>query len=469
MKKTKIHFGLKSFQFKVTLILILSMLFIGAMSNFLVYKFTHEAQFRQLRDKLKMIAQTAALMVDPETLAQVPLNRDGINSPQYTEIAEKLVRIKKANYPIIRFIYTMAKTDKEGVLQFIVDPEPVGLRKERNITAFPGDKYPAARFPDLMNAFNGATSDSKLSIDEWGAGLSGYAPVIDKSGKTIAILGVDITAVDVYNTQKEVRLRAVLVMLLGVILSIILGTLLSKRITQPLQKLLEGTRNISIGNLAYQVEVAGDDEISELARSFNQMIISLYDSRKRIHNYFYSVIQSFARIVEARDKYTKGHSERVAEYAEKIALKMGFRQEEVELLKETALLHDIGKLGVQESILNKKEKLTEQEWEIIRKHPSIGEDMLSPVLAQKEMLAAVKQHHERFDGNGYPNKLSGDDINVFAQILSVADAYDAMTSSRAYRPAFTKQMAAEELKKNSGSQFNPKIVDAFLQALQEEK
>jgi putative nucleotidyltransferase with HDIG domain len=326
-----------------------------------------------------------------------------------------------------------------------------------------------ARFPDLLSAFSGATSDSKLSIDEWGAALSGYAPIKDKNGKTIAILGVDITAADVYAAQKEVRTRAILVLLLGIILSVLLGMLLSRRITSPIRKLVNGTRHISMGDLTYKVEVVGDDEVSELASSFNEMIASLYESRKRVHDYFYSVIQSFARIVEARDRYTQGHSERVAKYAEGIALRMKFSPEEVELLKETALLHDIGKLGVQESILYKKEKLSDEEWEKIRRHPGIGEEILRPVLAEKEMLAAVKQHHERFDGKGYPNKLSGENINIFAQILSVADAYDAMTSSRAYRPAFNKEKAIEELRKNSGTQFNPKIVEAFLQALQEEK
>jgi len=468
MKKIRLHFMFKSFKVRVTMALILSMLFVGALSNFCVYKFTLGAQFSQLRDKLKMIAQTAALMVDADKLVQVPLNRNGATSPQYIAIAERLKAVKEANRPI-RFIYTMAKTDQQGILQFIVDPDLVGTQKKKGITAYPGDKYNAARFPDLLNAFNGATSDSKLSLDEWGAGLSGYAPIKDKDGKVVAILGVDITAADVYNTQKSVRLRAIFVLLLGVVLSVILGILVSNRITGPLKKLLDGTRHISMGNLDYKVDVSGDDEISELADSFNKMIVSLYDSRRRIHNYFYSVIQSFARIVDARDKYTQGHSERVAEYSEKISRKLGFKQEDTELLKETALLHDIGKLGVQESILNKKEKLTEQDWEIIRKHPTIGEDILSPVLTQKEMLAAVRQHHERFDGKGYPNHISGKDIHIFAQVLSVADSYDAMTSSRAYRPALSKEKAIEEIKKNSGTQFNPKIVDAFLQVLSEEK
>ena len=463
MKRIKIQ--LKSFQVKVTLVLICSMFIIGTASIFLVYKFALKSQFNQLRDKLKMVAQTASLMIDADTLTQVPLDRDGINSEQYKAIVEKLKKIKQANAPI-RYIYTMAKTDKGGILQFIVDPDPTaGTQKRKGLTAYPGDKYDASRFPDLLDAFNGPTSDKKLSIDEWGAALSGYSPIRDKDGKTVAILGVDLMAADVYLAQKEVRRRAIFVFGLGVIFSIFLGVLLSKRITKPIEKLLEGTRRITSGDLRYQVEVMNDDEISQLARSFNEMTSTLYESRRRIHNYFYSVIQSFARIVEARDHYTRGHSERVAGFAEEIAFKMGYSQDEVELLKETAMLHDIGKLGVQESILNKKDKLTEEEWEVIRRHPVIGEDILRPILLEKDMLIIIKQHHERFDGKGYPDRLTGNNINIFAQILSVADAYDAMTSHRAYRAAFSKEEAIEELKRNSGSQFNPKIVGVFIEIL----
>ncbi len=171
--------------------------------------------------------------------------------------------------------------------------------------------------------------------------------------------------------------------------------------------------------------------------------------------------------IEAKDSYTRGHSDRVAEYAEKIALRMNFSREKAESLKKAALLHDIGKLGVQESILNKKDKLSGDEWEIIQRHPKIGEEILKPVLSDEEMLSVVRSHHERYDGKGYPDGLKGEAINLFAQIVSVADTFDAMTSVRAYRGALSKEAAIEEIKKNSGIQFNPKVVEVFLGILQE--
>lgn len=462
----KINFRLRSFQVKVTLALILSMLFTGAMCNFLIYKFALNSQFKEIRNKLMLIAQTAALMVDADVLLTVPLNREGIDSAPYKMVAEKLEKIKAVN-PHIKYIYTMTKTEETGIWQFIVDPDPVTKKGRRILTSYPGDKYNAGRFLEMLQAFNRPSADKKLEIDEWGITLSGYAPIYDKNGQSVAVLGVDIMAEDVYMTQRQVHRRALFVLVLGIIFSLVLGILLSKRITDPVEKLVEGTRHIARGNLQYHVEIKGDDEISELASSFNQMAENLRESRKRILSYFYDVVQSLVRIIEARDHYTRGHSEVVAEYAEKIALKMGFPKEKVEFLKEIALLHDIGKLGIQESILNKKEKLTDQEWEIIRKHPVIGEDILRPIVLSAEMLAMIRGHHERYDGNGYPDKLSGDNINIFAAILSVADAYDAMTSQRAYRPALTKQESIAELKNNKGTQFNPQVVDIFLQILQE--
>jgi putative nucleotidyltransferase with HDIG domain len=244
-----------------------------------------------------------------------------------------------------------------------------------------------------------------------------------------------------------------------------MGILISRKISYPVNRLLTGTRHIANGNLCYKVEIKGADEIKELAKSFNQMGQSLEGSRKTLISYFYAMVQSLVRILEARDPYTRGHSERVAEFAQKIATKMGFSQEKIELLKEISLLHDIGKLGIKEDILNKKEPLTEEEWEAVRKHSLIGEDILKPFLSSSEMLTVIRQHHERYDGTGYPDKVTGENINIFAAIVSVADAYDAMTSPRAYRPALSNAQAIEELEKNKGTQFNPKVVEAFIEAI----
>lgn len=321
----------------------------------------------------------------------------------------------------------------------------------------------------MMKGFLSPSADRKIVKDKWGIFLSGYAPIKNDKGESVAILGVDMSARDVYDLQKEVKKRALLVLLLGIILSVLLGTFISLRVTKPVKKLVEGTRRISKGDLDYRVKTGGSDEMSELADSFNKMTEKLSAARNELFNYFYRVAQTLVRVLEAKDQYTKGHSDRVADYAQMLAVEMGLPQNRIRLLKEAALLHDIGKMGVETMILRKNSALTAEEGDIIHKHPAIGEDILKPVSLDKDVLAVIRGHHERYDGKGYPDKLKGDDINIMAAIVSVVDAYDAMTSNRPYMKNMTKTEAMEQLKRNSGTQFNPKAVDAFIKVLEKEK
>jgi HD-GYP domain-containing protein (c-di-GMP phosphodiesterase class II) len=149
-----------------------------------------------------------------------------------------------------------------------------------------------------------------------------------------------------------------------------------------------------------------------------------------------------------------------------IAKEIGIPEDKIELLKESAQLHDVGKMGIHEEILNKTGVLSEKEWDMIHQHPAVGEEILKPVFLDDEMLSVIRSHHERYDGKGYPDGLKNGQINIFAQIVSVADAYDAMTSSRAYRSALSKGEALVRLEQGSGSQFNPDIVSALVRALE---
>lgn len=162
----------RPFQVKVTIALMLAMIFPLLLSNLLIYKFTCDSSFDGLRSRLKLIAQIAAELVEPKTLAEIPLNRQGIYSPGFLEIAAKLKKIQKIN-PEITYIYILAKTDQPGIWQFIVDPSPTERKDGRVLTSFPGDTYNASRFPEMLKAFDGPSADRQLQIDEWGTTLSG--------------------------------------------------------------------------------------------------------------------------------------------------------------------------------------------------------------------------------------------------------------------------------------------------------
>ncbi|MBF0619686.1 MAG: HD domain-containing protein [Candidatus Omnitrophica bacterium] len=454
----------QTFQLKATLLIIFSMCLVVGISDIVVHQFAVRNQFEQLRDRLKVIARTAALTLDADTLKGIPLTREGMKTPQYQTTALKLREIKGEN-TLITFIYVMKKTDRPGIWEFVVDPDPE-LKRGQGITSYPGDKYSIARFPEMLKAYDGATADREIEKDAWGVTLSGYAPIKDINGSTVAVLGIDMLASDVAILEQGLLRRTIFIFFLGLIVASFVAYGISRHITNPVNELIAGTRQISKGNLDYEVRVKGKDEIAELAMAFNKMANELKEARHKNHNYFYGVIQSLVRIVEAKDHYTRGHSERVAEYSSKIAVQMGFTPEEVEMLEQVAVLHDIGKLAIRDDILNKPGKLNDEEWEIVRNHPLIGEDILRPVSLTPEMLAIVRGHHERYDGKGYPDGLRGERINIFSQILSVADAYDAMTSSRAYRSALGALEALAEIERNRGTQFSPRIVDAFTQVIQ---
>lgn len=182
-----------------------------------------------------------------------------------------------------------------------------------------------------------------------------------------------------------------------------------------------------------------------------------------------STVRSLVTAIEAKDPYTKGHSERVADYAHRLAQEMGFPKNEVDLIERAALLHDVGKIGISLDTLVSPEKLTSGEVNAIRQHPALGSDLVADVEFLSDIVDIVRHHHERCDGAGYPDGLVGERIPVPARILAVADAYDAMTSDRAYRPRMTYSQAREELLRVAGSQLDGEIVSRFTQMLAHEQ
>lgn len=184
----------------------------------------------------------------------------------------------------------------------------------------------------------------------------------------------------------------------------------------------------------------------------------------KIRASFLNSIRALAFALEASDDYTSGHSQRVSNIASSIARKLGLPGEYIDRIVLAGLVHDIGKIGIRDSILNKPGKLTADEWEDVQKHPEIGERILSPIAGDEELLKFIRHHHDRFDGTGYPDALKGFQIPMGARILAVADAYEAMTSERPYRKPLTTEQARAEIERGKGTQFDPSVVDAFLRS-----
>jgi len=225
-----------------------------------------------------------------------------------------------------------------------------------------------------------------------------------------------------------------------------------------------------------ELERVIDEKIRERKRKLEERIrlLQLEEAKKKldaeVRKAYSSTLESLIKAVNAKDSYTSSHSQEVADLSTKIlcGLDGGVKEEEKQIFHYVVSLHDIGKIGVSEQILRKTTPLTPEEWEEIRKHPIIGAEILAPIDFLRDYINIVRNHHERFDGKGYPDGLKGEAIPLYARIVCIADAYHAMCSDRPYRKSLGKEKALEELLKGAGTQFDPEIVKIAVKILEKD-
>ena len=210
---------------------------------------------------------------------------------------------------------------------------------------------------------------------------------------------------------------------------------------------------------------------AKLQRVFRERILlsELALSKEKEKSFFLHIVESLAVSLDEKDKYTHGHSRRVTDFSLQLAEHITDQGIDFELLRLCGVLHDIGKIGVPDKILGKPGKLSAEEFAIIKKHPGQGAQILRPMVSDgrvAEISKIIKHHHERYDGKGYPDSLKGEEIPYLSRIIAIADSYDAMTSDRPYRTGMDDASAIEEIRKSSGSQFDPKLVEKFLEFIE---
>ncbi|WNS41768.1 HD domain-containing phosphohydrolase [Paenibacillus sp. MMS20-IR301] len=255
-----------------------------------------------------------------------------------------------------------------------------------------------------------------------------------------------------------------MVLLIGTTFSSIAAWLLTSSVQHPIDELYQAMNQVKDGNLI-QVQDEYSDEFSKLVAGFNMMVRGLQAREQQNRQLLDSYFTTLAVALDARDSYTAGHSLRVAEYSVIIGQLAGLTGQELDNLRKSALLHDIGKIGVSDSVLFKEEALTEEEFDQIKSHPVLGENILRQIEPAEKMepyLGGVRSHHERYDGRGYPDGLAGTDIPLHGRIIAVADAYDAMTSDRPYRKGMDHDRALAILEQGRGSQWDPEFAGLFL-------
>src|SRR5438132_11370864 len=255
-------------------------------------------------------------------------------------------------------------------------------------------------------------------------------------------------------------------------LAIIAAIVFASGIARPIRMLAQRTRSIAEGNYQQRLELKTHNEIGELAENFNSMSAAIEGAieglKKAAHEnnlLFINSVRMLAAAIDAKDPYTRGHSERVARYSMAIGKNLELPEKDMRDLRISALLHDVGKIGIDDRILRKPGALSDDEFEVMKQHPAKGAAIMSGVAQLIEIIPGMKYHHEKWSGGGYPDGLQGEQIPMQARIVAIADTFDAMTTNRPYQKAMELAYVVEKIKSFAGTRFDPRVVDAFVQAV----
>ena len=273
---------------------------------------------------------------------------------------------------------------------------------------------------------------------------------------------------DAFFAVDEMRRDTVLWGVVVIILSLVMAVFSAKFITRPLDSLTQTARSIAQRDYTQRADIRSRTEIGELAATFNLMaediqhyISDLKSASEENRQLFIDAIEMIAAAVDAKDPYTKGHSGRVSQYSVMLARELGLAEDEIDKIRVSATLHDVGKIGIEDRVLKKPGVLTNEEFEIMKRHPIMGFEIVRQVKRLTEMLPGIRWHHESLNGRGYPDGLTGDELPLMVRIIAVADTFDAITTDRPYQAGREFPQTLEILRKQAGSKYDPIVVDAM--------
>lgn len=353
----------------------------------------------------------------------------------------------------------------------------------------------AVAHPEASVAFSGRPMTDLKVVQDWqesGSQVqSALAPFsVTKYGRKIEMLGSYATAQMDKNSRlgviaiqdeaaalssvADMRWQTLWISLVAAGFTIVIGFFFAKKLTEPVRELAKGAHRLSSGDFSQRIPVRSTAELSDLGNSFNLMtdqiesfIKDLQRSAKENRELFLGTVKSLAAAIDGKDPYTRGHSERVSRVSVAIAQRLGLSDEECEKIRVSALLHDVGKIGIDDSVLKKPAALTDDEFEIMKGHPQKGYKIMSQIPGIQEFLPGMYMHHEMIDGRGYPQGLRGEEIPLMARIVSVADTFDAMTTDRPYQQAMKFEEALDRIQSFVGTRYDAEVVRAFVEACRE--
>ena len=287
---------------------------------------------------------------------------------------------------------------------------------------------------------------------------------VSPNGDSFAyILNFNIDRPGIWKLLQKNLYKGLLFFTILLVFSHFLGHLFSYMIARPIEALSKEAAIIASGHFDHRFPVDRKDEIGMLAQSLNSMASHIIDGTKEREDLLIGILLALTRAIDAKSKWTAGHSERVTNYAEEIGRILQFDEEQMSILSISAILHDIGKIAVPEQILDKPGKLTDEEFDEVKKHPRAGTKIISSIPSYETIISGILYHHERWDGTGYPEGLKGKDIPLNARIICVADVYDALAADRPYRKAWSKAQALSFFEEQKEKMFDPRLVDILYQ------
>lgn len=303
--------------------------------------------------------------------------------------------------------------------------------------------------------------------------LGSYATAeLDKNSRLGVIAIQDESAA--LASISDMRRQTIVISLVAAMLTLIIGFFFAKKLTQPVQELAVGAHRIASGDFSQRIVVTSRTELGNLGDSFNLMtdhletyIKDLQQSAAENRELFLGTVKGLAAAIDGKDPYTRGHSERVSRISVAIAQRIGLSDDECEKIRISALLHDVGKIAIDDNILKKPAALTDDEFVIMKQHPQKGYKIMSQIKAMKDFLPGMYMHHEMVNGQGYPQGLKGDEIPLMAKIVAVADTFDAMTTDRPYQQAMKFEDAVARIQSFVGTRYDPRVVLAFVEACDE--
>ncbi len=431
-----------------------------ALTTWRIYVDRNRSLEDDLGQRLLSIVQTAALTIDGATHEEIVAPEDAA-IPEFLDLRAHLRRVQSAN-GLDSSIYTLRRLGDATEFVVMTDEMP-----------FIGNRYHLRT--EMRPVFEqGRSAYTRLYADEHGEWISAYAPIRDDAGAVVGLLDLDYHADTLQAASREYRNRLLGLSAAALLIAGCLGAVVARSIARPVRSLTETMeRVIRTDDLSIQVRPIGNiREMNQMAKTFNALARSLQRSRDTVRSTQLVAIGKLAELAEQRDPETGEHLLRMAAYTRVLAEQLRRAQRHREIITdawiqaifEAAPLHDVGKVAIVDRVLLKPGKLTDEEFEIMKAHASVGEHILEGVDFLDIASQIAGSHHEKWDGTGYPRGLAATAIPLPARIVALADVYDALTSRRVYKDAMPHETARRIILDARGKHFDPVVVEAFLDA-----